>query len=71
MTHKLGYTCQALFAMQAVDRIRTAFTTNFRQGADFFQGGYAGTMTILSGIKNVDFDEIQMGSEQLGQFAFA
>ena len=57
-THKLGFSCQAMFAMQAVDRIKEKFTSNFARDAELISDGYAGAYALIDGLHDFDMDKI-------------
>jgi hypothetical protein len=59
MTDKMGYTAQALFALQAVDRIRKNFTSGLKQNFDFVKEGSSGVISMFEGLMDLDSDKIQ------------
>lgn len=71
MTHKLGYSCQAMFAMQAVNRIKEKFTSDFAKDMELVSDGYGGAYTLIDGLHDFDMDKIKEGSIELGKVSFA
>jgi hypothetical protein len=67
MTHKLGFSCQAMFAMQAVNRIKEAFMSDYAKDMELLSDGYGGAYSLIDGLHDFDMDKIKEGSIELGK----